>query len=163
MASSSVQCHVSPTRNTILAYDSGVLHHIKSDLANLSMHSPYTGNDEVLIGDGEGLQITHTGSSLLPSPTRSLYLHNVLRVSDIAKNLASVKKLCTNNSVSMEFFPDDFQVKDLKMEASILTGQTKNGGYEWPCRYYPSFAFSSSLNAHCLFGTLDWDILLYLF
>lgn len=46
--------------------DSGVTHHITSDLANLSLHQPYTGSDEVLIGDGSGLAITHTDSSLLP-------------------------------------------------------------------------------------------------
>lgn len=34
--------------------DSGASNHITSDLANLSMHSPYTGNEEVHIGGGSG-------------------------------------------------------------------------------------------------------------
>lgn len=41
--------------------DSGATHHIASDLANLALHQPYTGGEEVIIGDGNGLSITHTG------------------------------------------------------------------------------------------------------
>lgn len=41
--------------------DTGASHHITTDLANLSLHQPYTGNDDVMIGDGTGHQITHTG------------------------------------------------------------------------------------------------------
>ncbi|XP_010511282.1 PREDICTED: uncharacterized protein LOC104787403 [Camelina sativa] len=41
--------------------DSGATHHITSDLANLSLHQPYTGGEEVLIGDGTGLSIANTG------------------------------------------------------------------------------------------------------
>ena len=32
--------------------DSGATHHMTSDLANLSLHQPYQGEDAVLIGDG---------------------------------------------------------------------------------------------------------------
>ncbi|XP_010461805.1 PREDICTED: uncharacterized protein LOC104742489 [Camelina sativa] len=42
-------------------FDSGATHHISSDLANLSLHQPYTGGEQVVIGDGKGLSITHTG------------------------------------------------------------------------------------------------------
>lgn len=41
--------------------DSGATHHLTSDLANLSMHQPYTGGEEVTIADGSGLPISHTG------------------------------------------------------------------------------------------------------
>lgn len=58
--------------------DSGATHHLTSDLNNLSLHQPYTGGEDVLIGDGSGLPITHTGFKTLPSRTRPLALHNVL-------------------------------------------------------------------------------------
>ena len=93
--------------------DSGATHHITSDLANLSLHQPYHGNDEVLIGDGSGLAISQTGSSFLPSYSRPLALHKVLYVPNIHKNLISVYRLCNSNQVSVEFFPAHFQVKDL--------------------------------------------------
>ena len=40
--------------------DTGASHHVTADLQNLSMHSPYTGSDDIMIGDDSGLQITHT-------------------------------------------------------------------------------------------------------
>lgn len=43
--------------------DSGASHHITQDLSNLSLHKPYDGNEEIMIGDGSGLPITHTGSA----------------------------------------------------------------------------------------------------
>lgn len=41
--------------------DSGATHHVTSNLANFSMHAPYSGSDGVIVGDGVGLPITHTG------------------------------------------------------------------------------------------------------
>lgn len=45
--------------------DSGASHHVTTDLANLSLHYPYDGTDEIVIGDGTGLPISHTGSAQL--------------------------------------------------------------------------------------------------
>ena len=39
--------------------DSGASHHVTKDLNTLSLHTPYDGNDELLIGDGITLPITH--------------------------------------------------------------------------------------------------------
>ncbi|GLT49044.1 hypothetical protein SLA2020_226280 [Shorea laevis] len=35
--------------------DSGANHHVTTDLANLALHSEYTGPEELQIGDGTGL------------------------------------------------------------------------------------------------------------
>uniref|UniRef100_A0A2N9EU87 CCHC-type domain-containing protein n=1 Tax=Fagus sylvatica TaxID=28930 RepID=A0A2N9EU87_FAGSY len=51
--------------------DSGASHHVTADLNNLSLHSEYDGSDDIMIGDGTGLQITHTGSTKLPSSYKS--------------------------------------------------------------------------------------------
>lgn len=67
--------------------DSGASHHLTSDLANLSLHTSYTGGEEVQIGNDMGLEIANTGSSLLHSATRPLKLNNVLHVPSIARNL----------------------------------------------------------------------------
>lgn len=125
--------------------DSGASHHLTSDLANLSLHAPYNGGEEVQIGNGTGLAIQNTGSSLLPSNSRTLFLNNVLHVPDIARNLLSVNKLCTDNNVSVEFFPTKFQVKDLKSGAQMIKGNSRDGGYVWPGRDLPKpIAFSTS-------------------
>lgn len=73
--------------------DSGAMHHITSDLASLALHSQYTGSEEVLVGNGDGLQITHIGSLSLPHSSGTLSLNNVLRVHEIAKNLIWVCQL----------------------------------------------------------------------
>ncbi|XP_010469139.1 PREDICTED: uncharacterized protein LOC104749244 [Camelina sativa] len=93
--------------------DSGATHHITSDLQNLALHQPYHGGDGVVNADGSSTAITHTGSLLLPSPSRILEIHKVLCVPNIKKNLVSVYRLCNANQVSVGFFPTHFQVKDL--------------------------------------------------
>ena len=131
--------------------DSGATHHMTSDLSNLALHQPYHGDDSVLIGDGSGLSITHTGSLSFPALNRSLSLHNVLCVPHIHKNLISVYRLCNSNKVSVEFFPAHFQVKDLYSGIPLLQGKTKGDLYEWPVSSSTinSF-FSASTSKHSL-------------
>lgn len=119
--------------------DSGASHHIASDLSNLSLHSPYQGGDDVTIGNGTGLPITHTGSTTLPSSSRSLVLNNVLCVPSMKKNLISVNKLCKTNNVMVQMSPSDFQVKDLRRGDTLFNGQASKGIYEWPTASLSSF------------------------
>jgi hypothetical protein len=118
--------------------DSGASHHVTADLNNLSLHSEYDGSDDIMIGDGTGLQITHTGSTKLPSSSKSFLLSDVLCVPRMQKNLISVSKFCKANHVSIEFFPFDFVVKDLRTRAPLMKGANKDGVYEWPARVSPS-------------------------
>jgi len=48
--------------------DSTASHYITSDLANLSIHSEYDGQDEVVLGDGTGSHVAHIGSTTVSSP-----------------------------------------------------------------------------------------------
>ena len=90
-----------------------------SNLANLSLHQPYTGGEEIQVADDSGLQISHTGSGLLPTPSRSLTPNDVLYVHDVTKNLISVYRLCNTNRVSVKFFHAHFQVKDLNTGGQV--------------------------------------------
>ncbi|XP_019087286.1 PREDICTED: uncharacterized protein LOC104727565 [Camelina sativa] len=112
--------------------DSGATHHLTSDLNNLALHQPYTGGEEVTTADGSGMPISHTGSALLPTPTRPLTLSDVLYVPDVKNNLISVYRLCNTNGVTVTFAPAHFQVQDLSMEARLLQGKARNEMYEWP-------------------------------
>jgi hypothetical protein len=67
--------------------DNGANDHHTSDLNRLSRHKHYTGKDNVQVANGSGLSIYHIGHSLLPSSSRSLYLHNVLHVPGLSKHL----------------------------------------------------------------------------
>ncbi|KAG7559597.1 Reverse transcriptase RNA-dependent DNA polymerase [Arabidopsis thaliana x Arabidopsis arenosa] len=110
--------------------DSGTTHHITSDLNNLSLHQPYNGGEKVLIGDGSGLRISHTGLASLPPCSKPLALRDVLCVPDIKKNLLSVYRICNANEVSVEFFPAHFQVKDLSSGIQLLQGRTNGELYD---------------------------------
>lgn len=83
--------------NSTWLLDSGASHHMTSDLANMSLHAPYNGGDDVIIGDGSALQISHTSSSSLPSFKQPFFLNNVLYVPSLDKNLISVFQLCYTN------------------------------------------------------------------
>lgn len=63
---------------------------------------------------------------------RDLKLHNLLYVPQIEKNLVPINKLCENNVVSMEFFPNIFYMKNLKTRITILVRETKEGLYHLP-------------------------------
>ena len=58
--------------------DSGAFHYVTGDLNNLSMHNPYNGSYDIMIGDDLGLFITHTGSSFLKTSHNTFQLNNVL-------------------------------------------------------------------------------------
>ena len=46
--------------------DSAASHHVTSNVNNMPGASPYDGPDEIIIGNGLGLGITHVGSTSLP-------------------------------------------------------------------------------------------------
>lgn len=107
--------------------DSGASHHVTNDIANLSLHAPYDGTEELLVGDGTGLSITHIGSIEF---SNSIVLNNVLVVPTITKNIISLSQLCLDNNVSINFSQNFFCVKDLKMGASLFQGKSNAGIYE---------------------------------
>lgn len=98
--------------------DSGASHHVTTDLNSLSLHAPYDGTEELVVGDGMGLKITHFGSCSFSSLT----LNNVLVVPSMSRNIISISQLCQDNNVSIEFSSNSFYVKDLKTGGISLPG-----------------------------------------
>lgn len=113
--------------------DSGASHHITSDLSNLSLHSPYEGGEDIVIGDGNKLHISHIGT-LCFAGYDMLRFTDVLLVPSMAKNLLSVSRLCRDNVVHVVFFASEFQVKDRRTGVLLLRGPRINGLYIWPAR-----------------------------
>jgi histone deacetylase 1/2 len=108
--------------------DSGASHHITSNLQNLSRHSDYKSGEDVLLGDGNQLCVSRSGSTTLNSISRPFILSDVLYVPRMKKNLISVYKLCCSNNVSVEFSPNSFVVKDYSTGEQLVEGQPKDGG-----------------------------------
>jgi hypothetical protein len=109
--------------------DSIASHNITSDLANLSIHSEYDGQDEVVLGDGTGLHVAHIGSTTVSSPSRSLSLKETLHVPLIHKNLILVHKFTHDNNVVVEFHPFFYLVKDSTTGAVLMHDRCEDGVY----------------------------------
>lgn len=95
--------------------DSGATNHVTSDLNHLNIHSPYTGSNIVTIGNGEGLHIQNTGSSLakLPLSNSSIKLSHILHVPQITQNLLSANRFITDNNCAIILIPYSCAIKDL--------------------------------------------------
>ncbi|KAJ0027681.1 hypothetical protein Pint_36319 [Pistacia integerrima] len=119
-------------KDTKWLIDSAASHNITGDLANLLVHSEYDGTDEVVIGDGSGLRVSHIGSLVFHSPSRTFQLNDTLCVPSIRKNLISVHHFTTQNRVFIEFHPSYFLVKDQITGAILLKGACENGVYMLP-------------------------------
>jgi histone deacetylase 1/2 len=95
----------------------------------LTTSEPYNGNDNLHVGDGKGLSITHIGHTKIYNPHRSFTLSNVLHVLAITKPMLSVQKFYLYNNVYFEFHHFLFYVKDLNTNEVLLSGQSKDGVY----------------------------------
>jgi histone deacetylase 1/2 len=109
--------------------DTGATDHITNDLDRLHIRERYHGNEEVHIGNGVGLHISHTGHSTIPTNANHLHLRNVLYVPHITKNLLSAHKLSQDNEVFIETHPNHFIFKDQVSRARLLQGSCEGGLY----------------------------------
>ena len=107
--------------------DFGASHRVTSDLQNMSLHSEHDDSDDIVIGNGTSLHITHTGFtklfSLYSNFSQPFTLSNVFCVPSMEKNLVSVSKFCQSNHISVEFLPFSFVVKDLRTRAPLVIGR----------------------------------------
>jgi len=124
-----VQCNLSSTGFVDWFPNTGANQHITPDLATLTASEPYLDNDNLHVGDGKGLPISHLGHTKIYTLHHSFTLSNVLHVPAITKPLLSVQKFCLDNNVYLEFHPRVFYVKDLNTHEVLLLGQSKDGLY----------------------------------
>ena len=113
--------------------DSGATNHVTSDLANLSIHSEYQGPDRLAVGNGQQLQISHTGKTVLSSiglSSKILHLNHMLCVPKIAKNLLSISRITKDNNAYAEFNCDSCFIKDKSTKETLLQGRLENGLYK---------------------------------
>lgn len=130
--------------------DSGASHHITDNPSNLTSVTYFSGTDEIIIGDGNSIPISHIGQTTFysTSTARSFSLHHVLCSPKIRCNLISVAQFCRQNLTSIEFFPYSYVVKDLNTGAALLQGWSNNDLYEWPTTKLPSRSTSLSHQTH---------------
>ncbi|XP_040944748.1 uncharacterized protein [Gossypium hirsutum] len=79
--------------------DSGASHHVCRNVSALHDATPYLGMSSLLMGDGSPAVISLIGNAIIPTPSKSLCLSNVLCVPSIRKNLLSVSQSAHDNGV----------------------------------------------------------------
>jgi hypothetical protein len=113
--------HQSPSGGTSDWYfDTGASSHMSSGAGNLHSLRPSSSSSQIVVGNGAHLPITHTGTGTIATSTTPLTLRNVLLSPSLIKNLLSVRQLCRDNPVSVEFDAFGFSVKDLRTRTVIL-------------------------------------------
>jgi len=114
--------------------DSGATHHITNDVNNYTKKQAFNGNDVVKLGNGAGMNIRHVGTACyqLTHTQSPIFLHNLLHVPEITKNLMSVSKCAQDNNVFFEFHANKCFVKHQATKEIILQGNVKDGLYVFP-------------------------------
>lgn len=114
--------------------DSGANSHITNELENLSLQQqPFKGSEAVAVGDGGGLEIENTGSTILTSSNSHFHLKHILHCPKAATNLLSTQKFCEDNDCYFILTDSHFFVKELKTHRLLLEGKSENGLY--PLRF----------------------------
>ncbi|WVZ66178.1 hypothetical protein U9M48_015440 [Paspalum notatum var. saurae] len=99
--------------------DTGASSHMSNHGNHHSLTFPPS-NSRILVGNGSAIPISSTGFSSIPTITRPLHLHNILIAPSLVQNLLSVRNLTRDNSVSVEFDPRGFSIKDLRTKMELL-------------------------------------------
>lgn len=110
--------------------DSAASTHMTNNLSNLSIYEPYQRGEQVTVGNGTTLPIHNTGNGILPTPSHSFRLHNVLHVPGIASNLVSVHQLAKDNDCTVTFDDHSFVVQDKVHKQTLFQGQHTDGLYQ---------------------------------
>ncbi|CAJ2679303.1 unnamed protein product [Trifolium pratense] len=108
--------------------DSGATHHVTNDLTNLALHHPYTGPDSLFMGNGSGLNISHSGTLLI----NDLSLSNALYVPSMKQQIISVSQLTKQTNSAVVFLPNSFYVMNLQTRQTTHKGSCVNGLYLLP-------------------------------
>lgn len=86
----------------------------------------FQGKDQVMVGIGEKIFISHVGNVLLPFFSSPFTLKHIFHTLTLSNNLLSVIKLYYDNRVFVEFYPNYFLVKEV-IKKVPLQGQLDHG------------------------------------
>jgi hypothetical protein len=79
------------------------------------------------------MHIKHVGHAIIHTLYHDLKLNHILHVPQSLKNLASVRKITSDNNVFFALHPDFFFIKDWESRKTLLQSRSKGGLYPLPC------------------------------
>ncbi|KAB2636404.1 hypothetical protein D8674_026938 [Pyrus ussuriensis x Pyrus communis] len=109
--------------------DSRATAHVTNDISAISSPIPYFGEDKVYAGDGQGMPIHHTSSSILQTPHAAFRLDNVLHVPLMQFNLLSAYQFLRDNYCSLTLDSDGSVIKNRSTGKMLFHGPVKDGFY----------------------------------
>ncbi|GJU27522.1 ribonuclease H-like domain-containing protein [Tanacetum coccineum] len=101
-------------------FDTGVSSYLNNSVNSLSEIFNTCMYPSISVGNGHSIPVNNTGHSILPTPTRSLHLNNVLITPHIVKNLLYVRQFVRDNNFTIEFDAFGFSVKDFLTRRVLL-------------------------------------------
>nr|GEX50973.1 ribonuclease H-like domain-containing protein [Tanacetum cinerariifolium] len=101
-------------------FDTGASSHHNNSVHSLSEIFNTCMYPSISVGDGHSIPVTNAYHSILPTPTRSLHLNNVLITLHIVKNLISVRQFVRDNNYTIEFDVFGFSVKNFLTRRVLL-------------------------------------------
>ena len=96
---------------------------------HLQQSQVYTGSDSVMVGNGEYLPITHTGSTSLASTSGTIHVSDVLVCPKITKSVLSLSKITSDYPCSIDFDCDNVRIYDKGTKRLLLQGPHTSGLY----------------------------------
>ncbi|KAJ0010775.1 hypothetical protein Pint_33833 [Pistacia integerrima] len=146
LATMATHTHVTQEEDQPWFLDNGANTHVTSTLNNLTLtQQPYQGPTQVTVGNGGGLLINHTSSSILKTNNSSLLLSNVLHCPRASSNLVSIQQLCQDNNCYFILTATSFVEKELQTNKILFQGPNREGLY--PIYFQP---FNSNKRQHNL-------------
>ncbi|XP_074271729.1 uncharacterized protein LOC141595662 [Silene latifolia] len=120
--------------------DTGATSHMTANSGTLSSFLNSSAPHGIIVGNGHSIPVNGYGTATLPKPHPPLVLNNVLHAPKLVKNLISVRKFTTDNSVTVEFDPFGFCVKDLRTGTHLMRCNSRGNLYPifMPLRQPPS-------------------------
>jgi len=100
--------------------DTGATSHMTSIQVNLTSYFNMSNKFGIIVGNGQSIPIHGYGHTKLSFSCPPLKLNNILHALHLVKNLVSVKKFRTDNSVSLELDPFGFSVRDFQTERPVM-------------------------------------------
>ncbi|KAI5323882.1 hypothetical protein L3X38_032955 [Prunus dulcis] len=148
-------CSPSSSAEQFWVADTGATAHMTSDLSQLSLATPFLGNETITTAGGTGLSISSVGSSSLNTPQCSFQLSKVLHVPKISQHLLSVHRLCKDNNCRFICDAFGFWIQDKLTGSILLKGLCRAGLYSipfFPSQPHPTPAASLIKQHFCFLG-----------
>lgn len=109
--------------------DTGATSHMSHTPGILSSYVNNCSLRPIVVGNGSQIQTSGLGHSTLPPPFPPLKLPNILISPSLIKNLLSVRRLTTDNDISIEFDRFGFLVKDFQTRLPIFRSNSSGDLY----------------------------------